>query len=124
MGTVDEHLARASANRTLADRLRSEGEANWAVTVYFYEALHHASALLARSGINTEALDHITMEAKLDKLYGAITSRYLSLQGMSRRARYVPGHSADDGAVRRARQHADAVADFVRRVLAGNVPGL
>lgn len=77
------HLARARANHDLAVRLSAEGEYNWSVTVTFYAALHEACALLSDLGIDTEALSHVVTEAKLDKHYPGIASRYLSLNGMS-----------------------------------------
>lgn len=87
----------------------------------FYAALHEVCALLGDLGIDTEALSHIETEAKLDKHYPGITSRYLSLQGMSRRARYLPSHQADDGACRRAAQHYEYIADFGRRAREGQI---
>lgn len=101
--------------------MRGEGEYNWCVTVTFYAALHEACALLSDLGIDTEALSHVVTEAKLDKHYPGITSRYLSLQGMSRRARYFPSHQADDETCRRAVRLYEHIADYGQRVRAGEV---
>lgn len=123
MASPAEHLARAAANEALAERLAKEGELNWAVTVFFYAAVHHAGALLARSGIDTEGLDHITTVAKLDSLHTAIRSHYMRLQGMSRRARYLPGHQADLRTVGVAALLCSETRNYQERVMAGKVPG-
>lgn len=124
MAGPDEHIARAQANEQLAVQLKELGELNWAVTAYFYAVVHHAGALLARSGIDPETLDHITTSYKLDKHHPAVTQRYLSLQGMSRRARYLPTHEADEQTVRIAARVCREVRDYQERVMRGEVPGV
>jgi hypothetical protein len=119
----DAHVARAESNEALATSLEADGEYNWAVTVAFYAALHWVSALLAREGADTEGLDHATTEYKLDLRHGAITARYLSLKGMSVRARYFPEHLADPDDCRRARKLLAQIRDYAERVIAGQVPG-
>jgi hypothetical protein len=118
------HLSRARSNLDLATRLRREREYNWAVTITYYAALHEVCALLSGLGIDTETLSHIETEAKLDRHFPGITSRYLSLQGMSRRARYLATHVADDDTCRRASQLYDYINDFGVRVRGGSIAAI
>jgi hypothetical protein len=118
-----EHLARAATNEILADRLTREGELNWAVTLYFYAVVHYSGALLSRVGVDTEGLDHLTTQSKLDKHHPAVRGRYMQLEGMSRRARYIPAHEADARTVERAARLCAEVKDYQKRAAAGLVPG-
>lgn len=120
-----DHIARADANATLAERLADDGEFAWASTIVFYSALHDVCALLAeRNGIATDGLRHIDIEAKLDKHHPGITARYLALAGESRRCRHIPHHDADRVSYRRVRNGLKAVRDYYARARAGKVPGV
>ncbi len=123
MAAPGAHIARAEANQNLATDLEADGEYNWAVTVTFYAALHWVSALLAHDGESTDDLSHAVTEYKLDRRHSVITARYLSLKGMSERARYLPLHRADADDCRRAGRLLEAVRDYAQRVIAGQVPG-
>lgn len=124
MASVAEHVTRAEANLRLALTLEQSGERAWAVIVLFYAALHQASALLARDGLDTALLDHATGEYHLDPRHPTITPGYLSLQGMSARARYLPSHEVDPGSWLRALRLYERIADYCRRAHAGRIPGV
>lgn len=124
MASVDDHLARAASNLGLAEELAAQGRYEWAITVLYYAAVHHAGALLSRLGVDSTTLDHNSREYILDRKYTAIVPRYLSLQGQSRRCRYMPNHSEDAESWERARRLFAHIENYCTRVHAGKVPGL
>jgi uncharacterized protein (UPF0332 family) len=98
--TKEEHLDKASRNEKLADVLAAGSFTDWAVTVYFYSALHYAHAILAIYGQHPESHEATSPLVRGNQVLKKIWAEYRSLQTASRNARYyaatiTPQHLQD-----------------------------
>jgi hypothetical protein len=119
-----EHVARAEANEVVALLLEDAGHIDWAITVYFYVAVHYCTALLAHKVKSDSIGDHLHVQTLLDKHFPALKTRYYALFSASRRARYLPTHALGDRELEAAKAHVAEVKDYHRRVMLGMVPGV
>ncbi len=99
MPSKEEHLDIAIRNEKLADALASNFK-DWAVTVYFYSALHYAHAVLAVYGQHPQSHDATGPLVRKNPVLRKIWAEYRSLQTASRNARYyvtkiTPTHLLD-----------------------------
>ncbi len=94
-----QHLEKALQNENLAEAL-SHSFADWAVTLFFYSALHYVHAMLAVAGFHPESHEatgpHVRKHPGLKKIW----AEYRSLHIASRNARYyvtkiTPEHLTD-----------------------------
>lgn len=88
MPSRDEHLAQAAKNRKLAETLAKTEFLDWAVTIYFYVAVHFIESYLAIHGYHSadhdERRDYINRIPQLR----VVIKEYLALERVSRQARY------------------------------------
>ena len=88
MPARDEHLSQARSNEFVALFLLQHQYPDWAVTVFFYAALHYVESVLAESNLHSE--NHpvrdssIARSVKLRAIYG----EYRYLKTLSTDARY------------------------------------
>jgi len=84
----DEHLAQAAKNRKLAETLAKTEFLDWAVTIYFYVAVHVIESYLAihvyHSTDHDQRRDYINRIPQLR----TVIKEYLALERVSRQARY------------------------------------
>jgi uncharacterized protein (UPF0332 family) len=116
-------LARAESNRSFAERLVDDGSHNWAVTAFFYSAVHEINALLLPGGHDVRKGSHIDTEYRLSERHPAISGRYKQLKSMSCRTRYWPDYEADANDTNHARTQLAEISDYCRRIREGKVPG-
>jgi len=98
--TKEEHLDKALRNEQLADVLAQSKFPDWAVTVYFYSALHYAHAVLAVYGQHPESHEATAPLVRRNPVLKTVWAEYRSLQTASRNARYYltaisPAHLQD-----------------------------
>jgi uncharacterized protein (UPF0332 family) len=84
----EEHLETALHNEKLADTLAATAFPDWAVTVYFYSALHYAHAVLAVYGQHPQSHDTTAPLVRTNLVLKRVWTEYRSLQTASRNARY------------------------------------
>lgn len=86
----NSHLQKATDNETLARSLNWDDttEADWAVTMLFYSALHYIDAFLA--GKNTHPRDHQARDSAIENngTISVLYNDYRRLKDGSRSARY------------------------------------
>lgn len=88
MATRQEHIDQAKSNEKTANALEKDHPA-WAVTAYFYAALHWVEAYLVSTGQGSER--HDDRRAKMvasAPMRQYVLRDYDKLQGLSRRVRY------------------------------------
>jgi hypothetical protein len=114
----DEHLAQASKNQKLADTLAKTEFTDWAVTLYFYTAIHLVESYLSIHGY------HCDYHAERKKRMSAIPQlrkifpEYETLRVLSRQARYhAQPISPDD--LKRAQEKLAAVEGQITYVTTG-----
>lgn len=88
MPTKEEHLEKAEHNQKLADSLAKSAYPDWAVTVYFYSALHYAHAILAVYGQHPESHEATAPLIRKNPVLKKVWTEYRSLQTAARNARY------------------------------------
>ena len=88
MATKDEHLRQAASNESLASILAKGAHKDWAVTVYFYSALHYVQALLAVHKNVCENQDERNAAMYATPQLRKVQLEYRLLQSLSRQARY------------------------------------
>ncbi|HEY6348896.1 MAG TPA: hypothetical protein VI636_05740 [Candidatus Angelobacter sp.] len=88
MPSRDEHLAQAAKNRKLAETLAKTEFLDWAVTVYFYVAIHIVESYLAIHGYHSS--NHDQRRDYMNKIpqLRTVIKEYLALERVSRQARY------------------------------------
>ncbi|NEP60030.1 MAG: hypothetical protein F6K31_24000 [Symploca sp. SIO2G7] len=101
MSSPQDHLEQAEHNKTVADRVR-EDYPDWAVTIYFYAALHWVERYAKLNGCDIESeypdgrslhecrkmyLDDVAYKLRNKKL----RQFYEDLEKESRKARYLQG---------------------------------
>lgn len=88
MPTRDEHLAQAAKNRKLAETLAKTEFLDWAVTIYFYVAVHIVESYLAIHRYHSD--NHDQRRDYMNKIpqLRAVIKEYLALERVSRQARY------------------------------------
>jgi len=83
-----EHISKAERNEKFAETVSKTAYLDWAVTVYFYAALHYVDAVLAVSGIHpdshTQRVDAIGANITLS----VVRPEYRLLETLSQNARY------------------------------------
>ncbi|PYV67958.1 MAG: hypothetical protein DMG96_37780 [Acidobacteria bacterium] len=86
--TKNDHLKQAAHNEKLAETLCKSAYVDWAVTAYFYAALHYVTAVLSLQG--TVPTSHRRRDPLVQghKQLSKIFNEYKSLDIMSRNARY------------------------------------
>jgi uncharacterized protein (UPF0332 family) len=114
--TKDEHLDKALRNQQLADVLAQTAFSDWAVTVYFYAALHYAHAVLADYGQHPQSHETAGALVRKNPVLKKVWAEYKSLQIASRNARYyateiTPAHLQD------VRNDFNVLKAYVRREL-------
>jgi hypothetical protein len=84
----DERLAQAAKNEKLANALAKSEFTDWAVTLYFYTAIHLVESILSIHGYHcddhTERNKRISAIPQLRKIF----PEYQMLKTLSRQARY------------------------------------
>ena len=88
MPTKEEHLETALHNEQLAEVLAASKFTDWAVTVYFYTALHYAHAVLAIYGQHPQSHEATAPLVRSNQVLKRIWKEYRCLQVASRNARY------------------------------------
>ncbi len=90
MPSKEAHKLTAERNAEFAGSIPelSETHCLWAVTIYFYSAVHYIEAFFAVKGLHSP--DHSTRrrEIKADPILRAIWTQYSFLEDASRLARY------------------------------------
>ena len=88
MPSRDEHLAQAAKNRKLAETLAKTEFLDWAVTIYFYVAVHVIESYLAIHGYHST--DHDERRDCINRIpqLRTVIKEYLALERVSRQARY------------------------------------
>ncbi len=114
MPTKEEHLEKALKNEKLAEVLCQTNFTDWAVTVFFYAALHYAHAVLAIYGQHPQSHDATGPLVRKNPVLKEVWAEYKSLHTASRNARYyameiTPQHLAD------VRANFDTLRAFVRK---------
>ena len=97
MATFQEHIKQANCNIDFLQKINItiDGCIDWQVTVAFYTALHLVNAHISSSGLqyrrHTDVKDVLNPYNKLSilKLPEEEYTAYVSLQSLSRRARYL-----------------------------------
>jgi hypothetical protein len=98
--TKDEHLDKATHNEKLADVLSQTTFLDWAVTVFFYSALHYTHIILAVNGQHPVSHETTGPLVRRNPVLRKIWREYESMRIASRNARYyateiTPQHLAD-----------------------------
>lgn len=110
----DQHLARAEENESLAWSLDQESEVcrDWAVTMFFYAALHYIDAFLAGKGLHPLNHKHRDGEIERNGSISEIWPDYRRLKDLSTQARYdIACHSPDK--VRVASEKLKRIEEFI-----------
>jgi hypothetical protein len=84
----DEHIKQARHNEKLAATLAKSTYLDWAVTAYFYSALHYVQAFLAVHAVACD--NHADRLAAMERIPQArkIVPEYQQLVSLSRQSRY------------------------------------
>jgi hypothetical protein len=85
----DEHFSQAAHNESTALLLLQHRYFDWAITAFFYAALHLVEAILAQSGEHSR--NHVARDSTIARhpALRAIYGRYRYLETLSRDARYL-----------------------------------
>ena len=88
MPSRDEHLAQAAKNEKLANTLAKGEFTDWAVTLYFYTAVHLIESYLSIHGYHCD--DHTERNKRISAIpqLRQIFHEYQTLKTLSRQARY------------------------------------
>jgi uncharacterized protein (UPF0332 family) len=94
--TKGQHLAKAEHNQKLADTLVKGSYPDWAVTIYFYSALHYVHAVLAVYGQHPESHEATAPLVRRNPVLKKVWAEYRSLQTAARNARYYAAVITND----------------------------
>jgi uncharacterized protein (UPF0332 family) len=86
--TKEEHLEKATSNEKLAEVLCQTNFLDWAVTAYFYSALHYCHIILAINGQHPASHEATGPLVRKNPVLKKIWAEYRSLHTASRNARY------------------------------------
>jgi hypothetical protein len=114
--TRDEHLDKATHNEKLAEVLSQTTFLDWAVTVFFYSALHYAHIILAINGQHPTSHEITGPLVRRNPMLKKVWAEYESMRIASRNARYYateikPQHLAD------VRNDFNALRSYVRTTI-------
>jgi hypothetical protein len=85
----DEHIRQAEHNEKLADTLSAGGSyPDWAVTIYFYAAIHYVNVILVAQGPVPTSHEKRDPLVRRHPNLSKIWNEYKALDIMSRNARY------------------------------------
>jgi hypothetical protein len=98
--TKDEHLDKALSNEKIAEVLSQTAFLDWAVTVYFYAALHYVHIILAINGQHPMSHETTGPLVRRNPVLKKVWPEYESMRIASRNARYyateiTPEHLAN-----------------------------
>jgi len=88
LATKEEHLDKAAHNEKLAEVLSQTAFLDWAVTVFFYSALHYAHVILAINGQHPTSHETTGPLVRKNTALKKIRPEYESMRIASRNARY------------------------------------
>jgi hypothetical protein len=112
----EAHLKQADDNEKLATTLSKTTFTDWAVTVYFYAAVHYVEAMSAvqhvHSDDHADRNQHVNAQLKTDQ----VRDKYHALRVFSRQTRY-DGHKPTPSELSDAEQNYLAVKNKVRALL-------
>jgi hypothetical protein len=108
----EKHFSKADHNEKLADALL-KGFSGWAVTVYFYSALHNVGAVLSAMNRNPGTHAERQRIMRKDHPFRKIFVEYETLRIESNQARYHLVAFGDADALR-AKQNSEVVRDVMR----------
>jgi uncharacterized protein (UPF0332 family) len=83
-----EHIAIAERNEAFASTVAKTTYYEWAITIFFYSALHYVDAILAVSGINPENHTSRGDAIGVNQTLLQVRKEYRRLETLSRNARY------------------------------------
>jgi hypothetical protein len=86
--SIQEHIAKAKANELLAAKLMTDGQNDWAVTVFFYASLHYIEAYFAITNMHYTAHSRRSDNMIDDAVLVNVHDQYRLLEEASKRARY------------------------------------
>ncbi len=141
MATFQEHITQANSNISFLQNINTSIDncIDWQVTVAFYAALHLVNAHISSSGLqyrrHTDVKDVLNPYNKLSllKLPEDEYTAYVSLQSLSRRARYLvsekDGNLANNEAfltyekhLAKALKHLDVLMQYFTKKYDFNLP--
>jgi uncharacterized protein (UPF0332 family) len=83
-----EHISKAERNEKFAETVGKTAYLDWAVTIYFYAALHYVDAILAVSGIHSDSHTQRGDAIGTNATLSIVRPEYRVLETLSRNARY------------------------------------
>jgi hypothetical protein len=90
MPSREQHLRKASDNKTFADSIENNNttEVGWALTVLFYSALHYIEAYNAKYGFHCNTHRQLNDDIARNPVLNPVSDEYSDLQNFSWNARY------------------------------------
>ena len=83
-----EHISKAERNEKFAETVSKTAYLDWAVTIYFYAALHYVDAILAVSGVHPDSHTQRGDAIGTNVTLSVVRPEYRILETLSQNARY------------------------------------
>ena len=113
MPIAPEHISKAERNEKIAETLSQTDFLDWAVTCFFYAALHYVDAVLAASVIHPEGHTERNEAIGTNHTLLKIRNEYRTLETLSRNARYR-AMTIEPSDLHTARQNFDVLKAHLR----------
>lgn len=114
MSSESEHINQYNHNSDFYNAITTNRFPDWAIIVTYYKGIHLIESIMARSGDHPQSHQErkACMSAKSDVFSKDLRKDYRCLEGLSRKARYMPQYIISDEDVQMATEYFDTIRSW------------